>query len=154
MHPVLTDVLVGQAVDIVRPAIEAFLTSDQTGGRPNLHAVVMTDEGEWFHFDFGQDRSTWKHDFEKFATDKGLLVLRTGMTGSTMLRDAPWLLRVGDIRYAGGVTENGLVVACSGQFQHYDEMIAWWILSAIQGLCRHDMTLVESTDDPYVQLNN
>lgn len=146
----LTRELVSEAVEILRPTIEAFLQSTRTGGRPNLHLVVLQPGEAVFLYEtsFGNNPRTWKHDFDDFARAKALICQRTGLVGRTVLNDAPWLLKKGDTRYVGGVIENGLVVAVSGVQDHFDEMISWLVLSTIQGLCRDEVAKIDDDKDP------
>ena len=66
------------------------------------------------------------------------------------MKDAPWLIQPGDTRYAGGVIENGLVVAASGLQDHFDEMISWLVLSTIQGLCRDEVSKIADDDPDFI----
>jgi hypothetical protein len=139
--------LVKRAVDMVRPMIDKLLGSDITGGRPNLHLVVMVQEEEKIIYQesFGEDRTTWKHQFDIIARKKAYLCKRTGMVARSVRNNAPWLYKIGDTRYVGGVIENGLIVAASGVQDHFDEMISWIVLSAIQGVCRDEMARIDDT---------
>ncbi|KKQ00513.1 MAG: hypothetical protein US77_C0012G0001 [Microgenomates group bacterium GW2011_GWC1_38_14] len=145
----LTVHLVNEAVAIVTPMIEQFLGWDRTGGRHDLYLVVLKPETEEILYEtaFGGPLSEWKHPYNKIALAKARQCARTGMVGRTLLRDAPWLIEPGDVRYVGGVVENGLVVAASGVQDHFDEMISWMVLSVIQGLCRDEVSKFTS-DDP------
>lgn len=146
----LTYELVEEAVEILRPTIEAFLKSERTGGRPNLHLVILKPKTEdvLLETSFGDGRHTWKYTYDLFAEAKARQCAREGMTGRTLLRDAPWLVKPNDTRYVGGVYENGLAIAASGVQDHFDEMISWMVLSAIQGLCRDEVSKINDDEDP------
>ena len=87
------------------------------------------------------------YPYEELARAKAQLCLRSGHSASDVLNNAPWLFEAGDTHIAGGVFENGLVVAVSGLAEHLDEMIAWWILSTIQGLCRNAISNIPDSLD-------
>lgn len=137
MSYILTRKLVEQAINIVRPSIVALLGSELTHGRRNLHLVVglSTSGSTLLEESFG-NKDEWEHPYAPIAIAKAGLCARTGMVARNVQKDAPWLYELGDTRYVGGVIENGLVVAASGLQDHFDEMISWMVLSAIQGLCR------------------
>ncbi|MBI2195854.1 MAG: hypothetical protein HYU48_02310 [Candidatus Levybacteria bacterium] len=149
MSHLLTVELAKQAIDLVRPAISAVLGSGLTGGRPNLHLVILNPGTDRILHEesFGEEKRSWEYPFDEYARAKALLCQRTGIVGRTVQRDAPWLYEELDTRYVGGVIENGLVIAASGVQDHFDEMISWWILSAIQGLCRDAIALTADAPD-------
>lgn len=135
---ILTKNLAEQAFDLVRPAIEAFLSSKFADGRRSLH-LVMLKPGTMsiLHEEsFGEGEDKWRNRHDEIALAKARLCFRTGMVARTVLTDAPWLFEEGDTRFPGGVIENGLVVAASGLKDHFDELFSWMVLSAIQALCR------------------
>ena len=112
----LTVELVKEAVEIVRPTIESFLLSERTGGRPNLHLVVL-EPGYTvilYQASFGNPRATWKYDFDNFARAKAWQCERTGLVGRNVLRDAPWLVVAGGTRYVGGGGGKGLWGGAAG----------------------------------------
>ncbi len=147
----LTENLVAEAVEIVRPTIKKFLQSGRTGGRHDLYLVVLKPGSEEILYEtFFSYPKSWKYPFDKIAIAKALQCKRTGMVGRNVLKDAPWLMKPGDARYAGGVIENGLVVAASGVQDHFDEMISWMVLSVIQGLCRDEVSKVEDNDPDFI----
>ena len=149
MSLILTQGVVMEAIGIVKPLIDQILGSDLTGGRPNLHLVVLNPgTSDILHeVSFGHDKSTWEYPFDEIARSKAFLCQRTGMVGRTAQKDAPWLYETDDTRYVGGVIEDGLVVAASGVQDHFDEMVSWMVLAAIQGLCRDFIAKID--DDNY-----
>jgi len=147
MYQGLTLDLVNEAVDLVKPTIIRLLRSERACDK-NIYIVVGLQGSDFLYEGyFGEDPSKWEHDYGKFARAKARACQRTGMVGRTFLRDAPWLVKPSDTWYPGGVFENGLVVAASGPQDHFDEMISWMILAAIQGLCRDEMSKIKD-DDP------
>ena len=147
----LTVELVKEAVKIVRPTIEAFLQSERTEGRPNLHLVVLEPEGSGeilYQVSFGNSRKTWKYDFDNYARRKAWQCQRTGLVGRNVLRDAPWLVQEGDTRYVGGVVENGFWGAGPGVFEPFYSRNSFLVLSAIQGLCRDEIAKIDDDNDP------
>jgi hypothetical protein len=138
MSYVLTAGVARQAVEMVRPAIEAFLSSEFAGGRRSLHLVVLKPGTmSILHEEtIGEGREGWRNPYDEVALAKARLCFRTGLAARTVQTDAPWLFEEGDTRFPGGVIENGLVVAASGLKDHFDEMFSWMVLSAIQALCR------------------
>jgi hypothetical protein len=149
MYVGITTDLVQEAVDMVKPTIVDLLRSGRTGEWKSLFLVVGLQGLELFLWEesFGEPRQEWKYPFDKIAKEKAKQCMRTGMTGRTLFRDAPWLIKPGDTRYVGGVYDAGLVVAASGLQDHFDEMIARMILAAIQGLCRDEISKIQD-DDP------
>jgi hypothetical protein len=124
-----------------------------TDGRTSLHVVVLkpgTDEILWEE-SWGDDKSTWTRPYDEIAMAKAKLAQRTGMTIRTLRQDAPWLYEQGDIRFVGGVIENGLVVAASGLPDHWDEAISRMVLSALQGACRHSVSKIDQNSPPFFQ---
>lgn len=134
----LTVEVARQALGLVRPVFDKLVADGLTGGRVNLHVAVYKPgsddvlcEESW-----GEDPATWQRRYNEIALGKGDVISRTGLVGRTTLNDAPWLFRKGDVRYAGGVIENGLVVVASGLQDYWDEAISWMVVSTIQALCR------------------
>ncbi len=137
MSFILTEDIARRAVAIARPTIEEVLGSDLVDGRANLHLVVLDpDNGRAIYEESFGDKATWQHPYDKIAQAKASLCWHNERVGRSIQNDAPWLYERGDTRYAGGVFENGLVVAASGLQDYFDEMISWMVVSAIQALCR------------------
>ena len=155
MSFILTRDLAKQAVEIVRPTIEAFLGSDLTGGEKNLYLVILnpSDGKILYEEPFGSRATTWNHPYAKIARAKGKQCYRTGLTGRKIKTQCPWLIEPGDTRYAGGIIEDGLAIAASGLLEHFDEMISWMVFNAIQALCRDFMAKM-SDDVPDFFVHN
>ena len=145
MSKFLDKYIAREAIDIVQPTIEKFLGSSHTGKEnDSIHIVVLNPGTEDILFEesLGADKSTWNYPYDEIARSKARICQRTGMVGRDVQVHAPWHYESGDTRYVGGVYENGLVVAASGIQDHYDEMFAWMVVSAIQGLCRDSVSLM------------
>lgn len=150
MSYILTTNLAREAVGLVRPVIANLLGSELTGGRSNLHIVILDPEtGDPIYEKSFGDRSTWCIPYDSIARSEAQIAYRTQMVVRTVRGDAPWLYESGDTRYVGGAVENQLVVAASGLQDHFDEMISWMVLSAIQALCRDYIAKVSSTELDY-----
>ena len=68
------------------------------------------------------DRDEWEHPYDEIAQCKALQLWEGRNNGSQCVQ--PHLLFSGDTPYHGGVYRHGFVVACSGQFERHDTMIA------------------------------
>lgn len=148
MSVILTRELAKQAVDVVRPAIEALLGSELAGGRKNLHLVILNPtDGTVLHEESWGDETTWAHPYDEIARAKARQCYRTGVAGRKLQTSTPWLYEPGDTRYAGGVVEDGQVVAASGLKEYFDEMVSWMVFNAIFGLCVHAVDQI-SDDAP------
>lgn len=146
MSIILTSALAKHAVAILGPSIAHVLEDKVVSpGGDGLHLVVLDPGSENILYEesFGADKTTWRYPFDDIARAKARLCQRTGMVGRNVQKDAPWLYEKGDTWRAGGVVENGLVVAASGLYDHFDEMIAWCVLSTIQALCRNEIAMFD-----------
>jgi len=92
---------------------------------------------------FGRDPNP---KYTLLAAKKGLLSARTGMPSGDVITNAPWLLLPGDVKYRGGVYEDGQAVGASGVQSNWDEFYSWTQLSAQQAITREE-TLVLAADD-------
>ena len=149
MSHILTEEVAQAALELVKPVFDGLVASGVTDDRVNLHVIVFQPgredilaEASW-----GEDPSTWTLPYAAIAYGKAKKVQQSGMVLRTLRNDAPWLYESGDVRYVGGVIENGLVVAASGLQDYWDEAISWMVLSAIQGFCRGHVANI-SADAP------
>ncbi|QQG44667.1 MAG: hypothetical protein HYW86_02015 [Candidatus Roizmanbacteria bacterium] len=146
---ILTKELAQKALAMIRPSIEAILGTELVGGRKDFYiAVFDLGTDDILADDVYGDRPRWEYPYDKIAGSKGTIATRTGLTTRDVQVNAPWLYQKSDTRYVGSVTEHGLVVAGSGLANHWDETIGWWVLSAIQGLCREFIAKIDDDTAP------
>jgi hypothetical protein len=88
--------------------------------------------------------------YAHFAAKKALLAARTGIPSGNVRTIAPWLMMPGDIKWRGGVVENGLAVGFSGVQEVYDEAVAWTMVSWLQAMLRDEMKRLMAGDESFV----
>lgn len=154
----LTKELAQQAISIVGPAI-AYVMDKARLTKRNALAIVVLDPTKEFtrsgtldqplpilhEANFGSHPDDWPHDFRGYARKKSLVSWRTGLP-SRLVQQSPYLYQFGDIKYAGSVVENGLIVAASGVEAHFDEMFARMVAAACWGLTMHAMKPILDSD--------
>lgn len=64
----------------------------------------------------------WEHPYDEIAQRKAWQLWEGRNNGSSCVQ--PQLLFTGDTPFWGGVDRGGIVVACSGDQQHFDQMIS------------------------------
>lgn len=154
----LTKDLAQRAVELVTPAIR-FTMTEGVAKRQDLHIVILnpgipysplTDFADaiLYQHQFGVE-SEWEHEYAAIAWGKANLTWRTGLP-THILQLHPQLYHPGDVRHAGSVNHNGIVVACSGVQGYFDAMFAQWIASACEGLCIHNFQTYTGPNAPDV----
>ena len=142
MPALLTPELAERALDLVAPAIDALLNRDQTWiKRSALFVVIMKNDPDEEHTvvvalrNFGSMTPVqWPHPFNQIAMGKARLALRTGMDTASVIALHPELLKKGDAKYRGGVVTTDIGVAASGIQSYWDQMVARWVMDAIEAL--------------------
>lgn len=141
----LTHAVARRAVALATPLIEAARGDPAIVGSGFLYLVVM-DPGRppgtaafeaaiLYEQAFG-DPARWDADYAAFARAKARLCWQHGMDGHRLQSLAPHLLRPGDSLLAGGICLDGIVVAASGAFPHYDEVFAGTVALCLRALAR------------------
>lgn len=132
-------------ITIVRPTIDALLGEELVGSRRNIHIVVIDPDGNEYEKTIAHNRKeNWAHPYDEIARRKAKMCQRTGKPSGEVLTRTPWLLKAGDPPFAGGIIEDGLVVAVSGLQSHFDEMLAWMIFNAIAALCTDAIVRIQA----------
>ena len=138
----LTRQVAEAAIDLVQPSIELFLDLYARPAYLGLHLVVFKP----FTDDLLTERAIRLEGVSRFrgyAISKGMETRRSGLPTRTMLADAPWeIIPEEDVRYAGAIIENNLVVAASGQLDFFDEDFSWNTLSNIQAILRAQLNAI------------
>jgi len=124
---------------LVNAAVSEFGTGTLMERGSGLH-VLFADHIS----DVANPRYTW------YALQKALLAERTGMPTGTVRETAPWLLNAGDIKWRGGVTENGLTVGFSGVQENFDNAIALTMIDWIQAILRQQFKDFLASDESFV----
>ena len=144
----VTEGLVLRAISLIKPTIRSILGSDLVERRRNIHIVVIEPGGQKFEQTIADDpKEEWKYPYDEIARRKARLCQESGKPSGHVLYRTPWLFKEGDARYAGGVVEDGLVVAISGLQSHFDEMLSWMIFNAIAGLCMDKVAQMQKDPD-------
>jgi hypothetical protein len=133
------------------PQMEALMSATEKGVRGYLVALPplapepkymdsavfdqMVDEVA-FQYDFGGCSD--EHPYHRVGPAKlfGCYIYRERGYSSRYIRDHPWLLGVGMSKWAGGINDEGILVAYSGQSEDLDELIAKIFSSAVKSICR------------------
>lgn len=147
MSAILTLTMARKAVDLTIPSLDA-MAEQGVIKRPHRYIVVMSGSTNlkstahelWadphvsiYEFPFG-DRAEWTGDYGRIARSKAMLTHFHRMPTQIIQERCPYLLEEGDTTYFGSAYADGLTVACSGVEPWFDEMISWWVLSAIRAL--------------------
>lgn len=114
----MTDVIISSRLKRQHFHVVVLVPSlDTAGSYPEyrLHPCVLHEES------FGKE-TAWEHDYAEIARCKALQLWHGRNDGRAGIR--PHLLFSGDTPYYGGVHRHGIVVACSGVQQYFDQMIA------------------------------
>lgn len=148
MSSILTLEVAQQAVNAVLPSIQSLVRTNVLK-RESLHIVIgepaFTDRrdpsferwqsgGILLQHSIG-DPSQWQRPYDEFARRKCYQSWRWEMTMRQMLSEYRYLLQPGDAVYEGSAISRNLVVGVSGVQQHFDHMIAHWILEACRAFC-------------------
>ena len=148
-----------RACALARPTIESLIANDHN--RKALVAVILRPQIPYHDGPdlpvlhqgvFGvPDHNEWSKPFEEFARAKARLCWRTGRSSRDVGENAPHLLNYDghDIKYPGGVVDNGLIVAASGLDWQYDEAAARIIIALFQAQLRfhRDFVMDDSRRD-------
>jgi hypothetical protein len=138
------------AFQIVRPSIEAFLTSHHTDDKHRGLVIAIAGVGEsdiLATARFGTSEDFPK--YEEIAIGKARLAKRLQMSTRRALQEAAPLLQVGDVRYRGGVYEPGVAIGASGLRAYQDEMFAWMTLNAVYGTMDDFIENIPSDAPPF-----
>ena len=87
--------------------------------------------------DADHDRSPTIYD--TVATEKAMLSWRTGLSSREVQQSAPHLYQRADVKWAGSVVRNGLVVSFSGVQAEFDEWISGMMADLLDAMCRYAM---------------
>lgn len=143
--PFVTEETAKAAVAMTLPAILQMMHAG-IFKRKHLHIVVM-DPAKPFSGGYEFEHSIlyeysigspgeWQWPYGEIAASKAEVTWRTGHP-TRAVRDAmPHLYEPGDTKYIGSVISRcgRLIVGVSGVQDYFDEMIAKWIVSAIEAL--------------------
>lgn len=135
-----------RALDMALPMLQACAQDRAIVGSGFLYIVVMdpaaqSRDGVAFadavllEHAVG-DRGAWDADYAAFARAKAELTWREGDDGRVLHALRPHALRAGDSLLAGAVCLDGIVVACSGAFDGYDEAFATAIAANLRAIAR------------------
>lgn len=138
----LTQALAQQALDRLRPMLEAAIADPEVCATGALAVVVLDparshledglDDVVLLEHGFG-DREAWDADHAGFARAKARLSWESG-DDSRIAQTRPHLLRSGDTLVGGGVNLDGLVVGVSGAHPWYDEAFALSLAAMLRAL--------------------
>lgn len=165
MSIILTKELAAQAVQMVRPSVEALMMSGRFK-RPTLHIVIgdpsfkphdANRERCWrnngiLHQETIGNTSDWERPYDSIALSKTYLSWQHGMPTQILQARCPHLLEYGDTTFFGSAVRDGLVVGVSGVQPYFDQMVAEWVLEACRALCIEAMTTgqVETDKDGFI----
>ncbi|MDO8551842.1 MAG: hypothetical protein Q7S03_04160 [bacterium] len=145
----ITYELVGQAIALATPSIEAILATDEALWGPRYVEIVIKCPNGPYAYIVG-NVTPWQEewgeevDFGDLAWGKANLSYRTGLPNSVVINQHPSLLRAGDPLDAGGVAEPlSLAVGVSGAKEEADEGIAWLVFNIIYMLVSLKITRVK-----------
>jgi hypothetical protein len=141
MAEILTQGLVEQAIDLLRPTIREILENKDFIWGPKWVEIVFSGlAGVYVEGTIGykvQWDPEWgeEKDFLAVAGSKHDLSHREKMSGSEIVLLQPWRLQCGDWIYSGSVYSEGFTCGVSGAKGEVDEMIAHLIIETVKGLC-------------------
>jgi hypothetical protein len=135
-----------QALHMALPMLERCAQDRTIVGSGFLYVVVMNpavgphdgvafDDAVLLEHAVG-DRTLWDADYASFARAKAALAWRSGTDGRAMQVLRPHALREGDSLLPGAVCLDGIVVACSGAFDWYDEAFAAAVAANLRAIAR------------------
>jgi hypothetical protein len=135
-----------QALRMALPMLERCAQDRAVVGSGFLYVVVM-DPAIGPHDGVGfdaavllehavGDRTQWDADYAAFARAKAALAWRSGADGRALQALRPHALRAGDSLLPGAVCLDGIVVACSGAFDWYDEAFALAVAANLRAIAR------------------
>jgi hypothetical protein len=134
-----------EAMALARPSIEAVLARPGASGERVLHVVVMNpqltptaapfERAVLYEASIGNP-ATWGADYRAFARAKAQLAWRLGRDTHAVQEQMPYLLRRGDTLLWGGVTREGITVACSGAHPWFDEACAGIVVSLLAAIAQ------------------
>ena len=137
----LTYEVARQAIELVRPSIEAMMERGVCK-RKHLDIVVLNPlarpdtgtfdeavlcEQSW------EDESQWEHNYRVIARSKVEQTWRTSLP-TRLLQQMPHLYQRGDSPFFGSANHDGIMVGASGVESHYDVMFASWVAAAAHAL--------------------
>lgn len=160
MSAILTRELAARAVAMTIPSLDV-MAEDGTIKRSARHIVIVDptalpqqvafeesdvvrlgdEDPEFILYEesFG-NQEEWTGDYKSIARSKALLSHVYRMPTQLIQQRYPYLLVPGDTTFFGSAYADGLAVACSGVQPYFDEMIAWWVLSACRALAIEAVT--------------
>lgn len=137
-------------------------------GREHMHAVILALSMEDARPDYPAypnypctwktlcemsrgNKAEWKHPFDSIARCKALKLSHGRAFGGNDVQ--AHLLFPNDTRWCGGVSREGIVVACSGVQAYFDRMISGWIADACIAISYHDFQVYikENPDADFIQ---
>ncbi len=85
------------------------------------------------------DPDEFEYPFGGIAASKAFASWKTGKPSIELQQEYPHLYEEGWTKFGGSVVRGGLVVAVSGAQWWFDQMVAGWMVDAIQGVCLDGM---------------
>lgn len=136
--------LAKQAVELVKPSINALLQGDLTN-REVIHIVMMNPKLKPWESEFEDailyeesigDFSTYNIPFRDLARNKAKQAWREQQSNIN-LKIHPSSLQDDDCPFYGSFVYGNIVVSCSGVQQWFDMLVAGWIALAFEQLSIH-----------------
>lgn len=142
MSYLLTEEMVREAVDLVRPAIDHIRTT--FAKRSHGHLIVVdpnsgSEPENLYEESWGDPATEWEHSYDLIAQGKADLCFYTGRNSRTVVTEEPYLLGEGHTQWVGAIVSGPsrrLVVSYSGAEDYVDEMICYLVAAAIQMVSR------------------
>src|SRR3989344_5802107 len=136
----LTKEIIAEAVEILRPGLEAFIIDQQRV----VACIVVLDPTIyppaepvqiWNGSVGEQDRTKWPRPYDFYASKKAALTFRTRFPSHIVVFDKPHLLVEGDFKYGGSTIRDDLIVATSGLDWKHDLAVSEAVASLCRALC-------------------
>ena len=130
-----------EAVRRALPSITNMMEEHKVDGS-DLYIVVLDPDVTPTSFDGVIIRDAYLYEeiigdgglnYQQYAHDKARETWRTGLP-SRVVQTRPHLLSIDDTVYGGSAIYEGIIVACSGVEEHYDETFALTIAAQCWGL--------------------
>jgi hypothetical protein len=134
-----------EALALALPMLEAARADGRVCGSGFLYLVVMDPALGPRETDFDAavllehavgDRARWDADYAAFARAKARVAWQRGRGGHEQTSLRAHALRGGDSLLAGAICLDGIVVACSGAFEPYDEAFATAVAANLRAIAR------------------
>ncbi len=142
----LTEEVASKAVALVVDGlIEPMMQRDEVR-RPHLHIVVLDptitlaggytfEDAILYEWSIGPT-GDWQHPYREIARKKAEQTWRTGLPSRVVQQLAPHLYVEEDTLFAGSVNHLGIIVACSGVEDYFDEGFAMAIAAMLWALVK------------------